>query len=133
MREDKVRVLGTVRFAMLATAPTPRPVHPTVAPRYFALESLRDKLKAEPELVILFDDSFKGDDVRKLVDFGESLGIPVKYICLVDYSNSRGAVDMGLTPELLPGYKPTGQPGMHLAEMIARRLWTCSGWSAPIR
>jgi NADH-quinone oxidoreductase subunit G len=81
-------------------------------------ESLREKLKAEPELVILFDDSVKGDGVRKLVDFGESLGIPVKYICLVDYSNSRGAVDMGLTPELLPGYQPSGQPGMHVNEML---------------
>ncbi len=85
-------------------------------------ESLRAKLKAEPELVILFDDSIKGKDVGKLVDFGESLGIPVKYICLVDYSNSRGAVDMGLTPELLPGYHPSGQPGMHLHEMVAADL-----------
>ena len=98
-------------------------VHPanvTAVPAdYFAaLESLRDKLKAEPELVIVFDDSFKGDDVRKLVDFGESLGIPVKYVCLVDYSNSRGAVDMGVMPELLPGYQPSGQPGMHTAEMV---------------
>ena len=78
---------------------------------------LRDKLKGEPELVILFDDSFKGEDVRKLVEFGESLGIPVKYIALVDYSNSRGAVDMGLTPELLPGYKASGKPGLHYGEM----------------
>ncbi len=74
-------------------------------------ESLQEKLKAEPELVIVFDDSYKGDELRKLVDFGESLGIPVKFICLVDYANSRGAVDMGLTPELLPGYAPTGRGG----------------------
>jgi NADH-quinone oxidoreductase subunit G len=85
-------------------------------------ESLRDKLKAEPELVILFNDSYKGDDLRKLVDFAESLGIPVKFICLVDYANSRGAVDMGLTPELLPGYEPSGQPGMHVDEMIVADL-----------
>ena len=66
---------------------------------YFAaLEQLRDKLKAEPELVILFNDAIKGDDVRRLVEFGESLGIPVKYVALVDYSNSRGAIDMGLVP-----------------------------------
>ena len=84
--------------------------------------SLAARLKAEPELVILFDDSYKGADLRKLVEFGESLGIPVKYIALVDYSNSRGAVDMGLTPELLPGYKPSGQPGMHLGEMVAADL-----------
>jgi NADH-quinone oxidoreductase subunit G len=102
-------------------------VHPhnvTAVPAdYFgALESLRDKLKAEPELVVVFDDSFKGDDVRKLVDFTESLGIPVKFVCLVDYANSRGAVDMGLAPELLPGYKPSGTPGMHVADMVANDL-----------
>ena len=83
---------------------------------------LRDQLKAEPELVILFDDSVKGEDVRKLVEFGESLGIPVKYVPLVDYSNSRGAVDMGLTPELLPGYHLSGQPGMHVHEMVDANL-----------
>ncbi len=85
-------------------------------------ESLRDKLKAESELTILFDDTYKGDDLRKLVDFAESLGIPVKFVCLLDYANSRGAVDMGVTPELLPGYQPTGQPGMHIADMIAADL-----------
>jgi len=85
-------------------------------------QSLGDRLKTEPELVILFDDSVKGGAVRELVEFGESLGIPVKYICLVDYSNSRGAVDMGLTPELLPGYQPCDQPGLHLNEMLAAKL-----------
>ena len=54
--------------------------------------------KAEPNLVIVFGDSVKGDAVQKLVAFGDSLGIPVKYVCLVDYSNSRGAFDMGLIP-----------------------------------
>jgi NADH-quinone oxidoreductase subunit G len=85
-------------------------------------QSLGDRLKTEPELVILFDDSVKGGAVRELVEFGESLGIPVKYICLVDYSNSRGAVDMGLTPELLPGYQPCDQPGLHLNEMLAAKM-----------
>jgi NADH-quinone oxidoreductase subunit G len=87
-----------------------------------ALEGWRDKLKAEPELVVLFDDSIKGADIAKLVEYGESLGIPVKYVCLVDYSNSRGAIDMGLTPELLPGYKSSGQTGMHIDEMVAADL-----------
>jgi len=85
-------------------------------------ESLREKLKAEPELVIVFDDSYKGDELRKLVDFAESLGIPVKFICLVDYANSRGAIDMGLTPELLPGYAPSGEAGMHVEEMLEAQL-----------
>jgi len=80
---------------------------------FAALEQLRDKLKAEPELVILFNDAIKGDDVRKLVDFGESLAIPVKYVALVDYSNSRGALDMGLIP---------GPGGMRIHEMLAADL-----------
>jgi NADH-quinone oxidoreductase subunit G len=87
-----------------------------------AIESLRDKLQTESELVIVFGDAIKGNTVRKLVAFGTSLGIPVRYVPLVDYSNSRGAVDMGLTPELLPGFHPSGQPGMTLAEMLAAEL-----------
>jgi NADH-quinone oxidoreductase subunit G len=94
----------------------------TPADYFAALESLRDNLKAEPELVIIFSDALKGTSIRRLVEFGESLRIPVKYICLVDYSNSRGALDMGLTPELLPGYKPSVQPGMSLEEMLAADL-----------
>jgi NADH-quinone oxidoreductase subunit G len=48
--------------------------------------------------VIVFGDSIGGSLVRELVSWGDSLGIPVKYVCLVDDSNSRGAVDMGLLP-----------------------------------
>ncbi|MFB3777967.1 MAG: NADH-quinone oxidoreductase subunit NuoG [Bryobacteraceae bacterium] len=78
-----------------------------------SLTSLRETLKAEPELVILFGDAIKGADVRRLVDFGDSLGIPVKYVCLVDYPNSRGAVEM----ELLAG---AGEPqGLSLPEMLS--------------
>jgi NADH-quinone oxidoreductase subunit G len=82
-----------------------------------ALPELRDALAAETELVVLFNDSVKGEDVRKLVAFGESLGIPVSYCALVDYSNSRGAIDMGVTPELLPGYHASGVAGLNLREM----------------
>src|SRR5713226_189639 len=82
-----------------------------------AIESLRDKLKAEQELVIVYGDAIKGDAVRKLVAFGASLGIPVQYVPLVDYSNSRGAADMGLMPELLPGYKAWSMPGMAVAQI----------------
>ena len=82
------------------------------------VESLRDKLKAEGDLVIVFGDAIQGDGVRKLVAFGDSLGIPVKYICLVDYSNSRGAFDMGLIPK---------DGGMSVQQMLAAKdldvLW----------
>ena len=62
------------------------------------VESLRAKLAAEGDLVIVFGDAIQGDALRKLIAFGDSLGIPVKYVCLVDDSNSRGAFDMGLVP-----------------------------------
>ena len=88
-----------------------------------ALESLRESLARESELVILFGPAIKGEAVRRLVAFGDSLGIPVKYVCLLDYANSRGAMDMGLAPELLPGYRPAqdvGLPlGMTVDEMLA--------------
>ena len=87
-----------------------------------AVESLREKLKGEPELVILYGDAIKGEAVRKLAAFGASLGIPVRYVPLVDYANSRGAVDMGLMPELLPGFVPSGKPGMMIDEMLAADL-----------
>ena len=84
-----------------------------------ALAELRDELAAQPNLVIVFGDSVKGEAVRQLVAFGESLGIPVSYCALVDYSNSRGAIDMGLVPELAPGYHASGSPGLNLKEMLA--------------
>jgi NADH-quinone oxidoreductase subunit G len=65
---------------------------------FAGVESLHGQLKAEGNLVIVFGDAIQGESLRKLVAFGDSLGIPVKYVCLVDYSNSRGAFDMGLIP-----------------------------------
>ena len=37
-------------------------------------------------------------------------------ICLGDYSNSRGAADMGLYPDLLPGYQPVADPAQFREE-----------------
>jgi len=92
-----------------------------------ALPGLADELKKHENLVILFGPSVKGDAVRKLVAFGDSLGIPVKYVCLLAYSNSRGALDMGLAPEFGPGYTAVDAPGMALPEMMAAKdldaLW----------
>ena len=83
-----------------------------------ALENVRADLRAEPELVVLFGDSIKGDAVRQLVAFCDSLGIPVKYVCLVDYSNSRGAFDMGLLPDLGPGCQPVEPPGLAYDQIL---------------
>jgi NADH-quinone oxidoreductase subunit G len=83
-----------------------------------ALEQLRGDLTKHASVVILLGDSVKGADVAKLVAFGDSLGIEVKYVSLVDYSNSRGAWDMGLTPESGPGYSAAEPRGMTLPEML---------------
>jgi NADH-quinone oxidoreductase subunit G len=84
-----------------------------------AIAGLHDRLKAEPELVILFGDAIRGSDTARLVAFGASLGIPVKYVPLVDYSNSRGVSDMGLYPHLGPGYKAAAVTGAALPEMLS--------------
>jgi NADH-quinone oxidoreductase subunit G len=77
------------------------------------VESLRDDLVREREIVILFGDAIQGGAVARLVEFGRSLGVPVKYVCLLDYSNSRGAVEFGLLP---------GPGGLALPQMMAAEL-----------
>jgi NADH-quinone oxidoreductase subunit G len=75
--------------------------------------SVRDKLRAEQNLVIIFGSEVRGADVASLVRFGSSL-IGARFVCLGDYSNSRGASDMGLYPDLLPGYQPVaGNSALH--------------------
>ncbi len=68
------------------------------------LAALRDKLKAEQGLVVVFGSELRGSDVKRLIDLGLAQG--AKFVCLGDYANSRGAADMGLYPDLLPGYAP---------------------------
>jgi len=67
--------------------------------------ALREKIRAEQNMVIAFGSELRGHDVEKLVDFASTLN-GSKLICLGDYANSRGASEMGLYPDLLPGYEP---------------------------
>ena len=96
------------------------------------LTDLRDKLRAENDLVIVFGSEMRGKDIAALVQFAAA--IPgCKLVSLGDYANSRGAADMGLYPDLLPGYTPLSksslfretwdaefptQPGLNLLQMI---------------
>jgi NADH-quinone oxidoreductase subunit G len=66
------------------------------------LAAVRDKLKGEQNLVVVFGSEIRGTDVEALVSFNSG----AKFICLGDYANSRGAADMGVAPDLLPGYAP---------------------------
>ena len=91
---------------------------------------LRDTLRSEAGLVVAFGSELRGDQIAALVT-----ALPnAKFICLGDYANSRGAADMGLYPDLLPGYMPIAdagrfreewfsqlpaQPGLDLQQMFA--------------
>jgi NADH-quinone oxidoreductase subunit G len=67
--------------------------------------SLRDKLRGEQNLVVISGGEVRGDGIANLVKFGSGIA-GAKFVCLADYANSRGAADMGLYPDLLPGYQP---------------------------
>jgi len=72
--------------------------------------SLRDKIRAEQNLVIIFGSEIRGKDIASLISFGS--GIPgARFVCLADYANSRGAADMGLYPDMLAGYHPVASSG----------------------
>jgi len=94
------------------------------------MEALAEKLRSEQGLVIVFGSEVTGSAVQELVKFAAS--VPgAKLICLADYANSRGAADMGVYPDLLPGYFPVSdagkfkewgalpaQPGMAISQML---------------
>jgi NADH-quinone oxidoreductase subunit G len=65
---------------------------------------------AEESLVVVFGQEFRGADIVALVAWG--LKRPnIRFAYLGDFANSRGAADMGLHPDLLPGYVPLSAPG----------------------
>jgi NADH-quinone oxidoreductase subunit G len=102
--------------------------------------ALAEKLRSEQGLVIVFGSEVTGSGVQALAKFAAS--VPgARLICLADYANSRGAADMGLYPDLLPGYFPVSdadkfkewgtlpaQPGMAIPQMLdAAKLGSLRG------
>ena len=97
------------------------------------LGGFRELLRGEQNLLIIFGAEIRGRDIASLVKFGSGIA-GVKYLCLADYANSRGAADMGLYPDLLPGYHPIAAsgnfheewgevpaaPGLTLPEMVEK-------------
>jgi NADH-quinone oxidoreductase subunit G len=65
---------------------------------------------AEESLVMIFGQEFRGEAVASLVEWGLARN-NVRFAYLGDHANSRGAADMGLFPDLLPGYVPVAEPG----------------------
>ena len=73
-------------------------------------KGFRAAVNAEDSLLVVFGQEYRGAAIEALVKWGlERQG--VKFAYLGDYSNSRGAADMGLLPDLLPGYLPVSTPG----------------------
>jgi NADH-quinone oxidoreductase subunit G len=77
--------------------------------------AFREAVLAEESLVVVFGAELSGAQVAELVQWG--LKRPyVRFAYLGDYANSRGAADMGLLPDLLPGYLPVIAPGVFVDE-----------------
>ncbi|HUN84354.1 MAG TPA: NADH-quinone oxidoreductase subunit NuoG, partial [Terracidiphilus sp.] len=71
--------------------------------------SFREALLAEDSLLVIFCQEYRGAQIDALVNWGLKRE-NVKFACLGDHANSRGAADMGLLPDLLPGYVPVSAP-----------------------
>ena len=67
--------------------------------------AFRETLLTEENLLIIFGEEYRGAAVDELVAWGLGRG-NVRFAYLGDYANSRGAADMGLLPDRLPGYVP---------------------------
>jgi NADH-quinone oxidoreductase subunit G len=87
--------------------------------------AFRNSIRQEESLLIAFGSEFRGRDIQALVEFGLSLP-NTKFACLGDYANSRGAADMGVLPDLLPGYVPV-TASAHFAEEYGSALPTQPG------
>jgi NADH-quinone oxidoreductase subunit G len=68
------------------------------------LVQLKAALEEESEVAIVFGAEISGAAIAELVAFGSKLPGKVRYMALGDYANSRGAADMGVLPDRLPGY-----------------------------
>ncbi len=77
--------------------------------------AFRDAILAEESLVIILGSEFHGKQLEALVTWGLRRN-DVRFGYLGDWANSRGAADMGLLPDLLPGFVPVITPGIFAGE-----------------
>jgi NADH-quinone oxidoreductase chain G len=91
------------------------------------LRALRAALAGENDLIVLFGAAVQGTALARLGEFARersAQGKRTRFMALGDYANSRGAADMGLLPDLLPGYAPIANP--------AARQFFGDLWHAPL-
>ncbi|HYL69233.1 MAG TPA: NADH-quinone oxidoreductase subunit NuoG, partial [Candidatus Limnocylindria bacterium] len=70
------------------------------------LATLKAALERESDIIVIFGAEIQGAAVLDLLMLGSRLSGQSRYMALGDYSNSRGAADMGILPDRLPGYVP---------------------------
>jgi NADH-quinone oxidoreductase subunit G len=77
--------------------------------------SFRTAVLDEPSLVVVIGSELRGADLGALVKWALGReGVRLAY--LGDHANSRGAADMGLLPDMLPGYVSLASPGEFAVE-----------------
>ncbi len=69
----------------------------------------RNAVIAEESLVVIVSSELPGAALESLIKWGLKRD-NVRFACLGDHTNSRGAADMGLLPDMLPGYVPVSAP-----------------------
>ena len=88
------------------------------------LQAFAEKLRNESDILIIFGDEIQGGAITELVQWGLTLPGSARFAALGDYVNSRGAADMGLFPNSLPGYSP-------VADKAARQRFE-SAWGSAL-
>ncbi len=103
-RQAKIAIelpAGTERLALRWLATEKGQFDPQVTE---SLVQLKAALEAENDVVVLFGADIQGSAIRDLIALAARFGGTTKFMALGDYSNSRGAADMGILPDRLPGY-----------------------------
>jgi NADH-quinone oxidoreductase subunit G len=97
------------------------------------LAALEGALATAPQIAMLFGSAITGAAISDLVRFAGKFQGQVAYMALGDYANSRGAADMGLLPDRLPGYARVDDQSAigHLARLWSASLPEKPGLSAP--
>jgi NADH-quinone oxidoreductase subunit G len=97
------------------------------------LVQLKAALEAQSDVAIVFGDQVSGAAIGLLVNFGSKLPGKTRYMALGDYANSRGAADMGVLPDRLPGYAYTDNAAVRekLEEIWGGVIPSHAGMTAP--
>ena len=98
-----------------------------------SLVQLKAALETEKDVVVLFGAEIQGSAIRELVSLAARFGGKTKFMALGDYANSRGAADMGILPDRLPGYAPISDSAerARFGKLWGGQIPDASGFTAP--